>query len=139
MVCLLFTTMYISPLEVTYLSVFVFLKLLFLCVCRIQSLVCNDVLRLIEAHCLVCRDCDTFNIPLVFSCHSCWLALMPSGLRICSLSPTFFCTVVSPTRVLCGHVLWYDLSPNAAPAAFCHDIALRERCSASGCLQAYQA
>ena len=95
------TTVYISPLEMTYLSVLMFLELLFLCVCRIRSLVCVTMfLRIIEAHCLVCCDYDTFNLPLVFSCHSCRLTLMPSGLRICSLSPMFFCTVVSPTRFL---------------------------------------
>ena len=122
-VWLLFTTMYISLLEVTCLSTFMFFKLLFLHVCRVRSLVCNDVLRLIKAHRLVCCNCDTFNLLLMFGCHSCWLVLMPSGPRICSLSPMFFYAGVSPTRVLCGRMLWCDLLPNAASAAFLHDIA----------------
>ncbi|KAH8707185.1 hypothetical protein GQ44DRAFT_715905 [Phaeosphaeriaceae sp. PMI808] len=42
--------------------------------------------RLVEALCLVCCDCNTFSLPLMFGHRLCWFALMPSGLRICSLS-----------------------------------------------------
>ena len=48
------------------------------------------------------------------------IQVCPLALRaeICSLFLLFVGVVTPTTRVLCGHVLWCDLPPNAAAVSF---------------------
>lgn len=72
--------MYISSLEVTCLPVFVFLKLLFLCMPHSKSYMYTVVSRLVEVRCLVCRVRCTYSLPLMLSFVYLHLPSCPQGL-----------------------------------------------------------
>jgi hypothetical protein len=121
-----------------YLPVFVFLKLLLLCVCHTRSCV---FVPLCKAH----RGASPRVLRLQYlqSSPTGWLSYplaCPHAPRAQHMFSNFrysFRIVMPLTRFVCGRVLWCDLPSNAVLVALCRDAALREQCSALAYLRDY--
>ena len=127
-------------LEVTCLPVFVFLGFSS-CVYAILEASCvQRCSRLVEARLPRVLRLQYLQSPPSVQL-SCVLAC-PDTPRAWSKFPDLRCSssvVMSSTRFLCGCVVWCDLPPGAAAAAFRRDAALQERFSARACRRAYSA
>jgi hypothetical protein len=137
-VWLLSTTMYISSLEVTCLPVFVLLGFSSCVYAVLEASCVQRCSRLVEARLPRVLRLQYLQSPPSVQL-SCVLAC-PDTPRAWNMLPDlrYSSSVVMPsTRFLCGRVLWCDLPPGAAAAAFRRDAAPQERCSARACRRAY--
>ena len=137
-VWLLSTTMYISSLEVTCLPVFVLLGFSSYVYAVLEASCVQRCSRLVEARLPRVLRLQYLQSPPSVQL-SCVLAC-PDTPRAWSKFPDLRCSssfVMPSTRFLCGCVLWCDLPPSAAAAAFRRNAVPQERCSARACRRAY--